>query len=267
MIRRVALVLVGTGMMSCGTGEPTRSYCEALCDWAVPCHGAERTVDEAAALDACLSATRASDDSCAKAEDGSIDPASKKLLDTCVAAVDAAASGGECDPFTGSIDELKTGTPPAECLGQGADAVATFEAARDATVETGDELCQRFTDTFCQRTEDCILGDFAGDIPAEVITAMGGTPFELCVQRMDPVYTSDCKSEQTFLPEASLDDVNTQRQSARECLRDFSTITCEDLFAGNLSEVCAGSFTDPAEALAIAQALYGLSEDFQAAIP
>lgn len=267
MNRPLAMILASAALAACGTGEPTRSYCEALCDWAVPCHGAERTLDEAAALDACLAATRASDDSCAKAEDGSIDPASKQLLETCVAAVDEAAAAGECDPYTGSIDELKTGAPPAECLGQGADAVATFEAAREATIETNDQLCQRFTDTFCERTEQCILGDFAGEIPDEVITAMGGTPFELCVQRLEPVTTADCRSEQTFAPEASLDDVNTQRQSARECLRDFSTISCEDLFAGELSEVCAGSFTDPQQALDLATALYGLSEDFAAAVP
>ncbi len=252
-----AAVLIG-----CPSGEPQVSYCEAVCDWAVTCHAGERSVDEAASLAACLDATHATDDGCAKAEAGELNVAADKLLQPCTKAVQEAHDAGECSAFTGSIDELKLGTPPSACVGQGVDAVATFEAARDSTSETGGELCTRFTETTCARTDECILGDFSGSIPQEVVDAVGGTPFDLCVRRLEPVRTTPCSEEDQYAAEASIADVNIPRQAARECLGDFTTITCSDLFAGNLTETCAGSFTDPADALAMVQVLLELSDEF-----
>ncbi|MCA9491315.1 MAG: hypothetical protein KC621_15395 [Myxococcales bacterium] len=256
-----------TGLMSC-QGEPERSYCESVCDWAVTCQGTEREVDADALSAQCLAETAASDASCAKAEAGTIDPASRKLLQTCTTAVDAASGGGQCEGFVGSIDEIKAAAPPTECASQGADAIGTLDAAVYSTAETGEQLCQRFTDTFCHRTEECIIGDFAGDVPQEAIDALGGTPYELCLQRLDPQFTGQCKSDDFYAAEASrTTEPNAPRQFARECLRDFSTISCADLFAGDLSETCAGAFTTPDQALAVATAMYGLSEDFAAYAP
>lgn len=261
---RAALLLALT--LSCkggiGGGEPTRSYCEAVCDWAVSCHAADRTIDEATRLADCLAATEAADDSCAKASDGTMDPIAKSALKPCVEAVDAAAAAGECDAFTGSIDDLKTAQPPGDCLSQGTDSQATFDGARDATAETNDELCQRLTDEFCIKTDACIVEDL-GEIPAAVVTAMGGTPFELCQQRLDPVFTAECKTGKLYEDPDALTDANATREAARECLRDFTVVTCDAVYSGTgMDPECAASFSSEDQLLAVAGALSGLAQDY-----
>ncbi|HHO52607.1 MAG TPA: hypothetical protein ENK18_17490 [Deltaproteobacteria bacterium] len=255
---------LGIGLAGCGT-EPTRSQCEAVCDWAVSCHVADRDVDQATLLDECLAATRAVDDSCGKAENGELNIASLNLLTPCITAVDSNADAGECGAFTGSLDEIKTSIPPAQCAGTGNDAVAVFEAAKDATNESGEELCQRMTNTLCDRATECILGDFNDEIPQEVIDLVGGTPEELCVQRLDPVFTTSCIDNGLYEAETSITDANLNRQSARECLDTLGETECADLFAGNLNPLCAGTFSNPEDALAVAQALLSLSDEFAAA--
>jgi hypothetical protein len=257
-------ILVLLASFAC-SGEPKRSYCESLCDWAVACHETERTVDSAALLDQCLADTRASDASCEKAESGKMDPASAKLLEPCVKAIDANTEALECNGFVGSIEQLKVATVPAACATQSADAVATFDAARDATVETGEQLCNRYTTTFCERSADCILGDFQGEIPQEAIDAVGGTPFELCVQQLDQAFTNDCVANDLYAAEESLTDANLARQASRTCLTEFDAISCDQLFSGDLSNetgACAGSVSDPDDLVKIATALFELSEQF-----
>lgn len=251
----------GVMQMGCGT-EPTRSQCEAVCDWAVSCHAADRDLDQAALLDECLAATRAVDDSCGKAENGELNIASLNLLNPCITAVDSNADAGECGAFTGSIDEIKTSIPPAQCAGTGNDAVAVFEAAKDATNESGEELCNRMTDTLCNRTTECILGDFNNEIPQEVIDVMGGTPEELCGQRLNPVFTESCVANGLYEAETSITDANPNRQSARECLDTLDATECGDLFAGDLDPLCAGIFSNPEDLLAVANALLSLSDEF-----
>lgn len=250
-----------TMLWGCGGGEPVRSYCEAVCDWAVGCQATEREVDAEALLTQCLSETRAADPSCGKAEDGSLDPVSKTTLKGCVNAVDDLAASGECGAFVGRIDDLKTGTPPGECVGEGADAVTTFEAARDATTETGPELCQRYTETYCRRTEECVLADLGGALPPAAQDALG-SPYDLCVARLDPVFTSTCTADDLYAAETSLDEVNTARQSARECLQGFDAVTCDQLLAGELPEFCAGSFTSTDQAAAFGGVLFQLAQDY-----
>lgn len=248
-------------------GEPVRSYCEALCDWAVSCTAEVRDIDVQAETDACLEATRGVDPSCAKAEDGTIDPASKAALEPCVNAIDDAAAAGECDGFTGSIDELKTATVPASCATQGDDAVATFDDVRLSTQETGEELCGRFTETICQKATDCLLGDF--ELPQEAIDAVGGTPYEICVQRFDPLLTAECIAADRYKAEENLDDVNAARQSARECLVAFEDVECNQLLATppQLPPICAGSFTSNEQLESIVTALAGVYGDFEEYIP
>ncbi len=258
---RTLLILTAATAVSC-KGEPTTSYCEALCDWAVPCHEADRDIDADQRYADCLAATEAQDDSCAKASSGEINAATRKLLETCVSAIEAEASAGTCDPFTGRIDDIKQGTTPKDCVSQGADAQKTFEAARGATAETSDELCDRFTADFCGKTADCITADL-GEIPDSVVTAMGGTPYELCVQRLDPVYTSECKADALYEnPADVLDEPNVPREAARECLRDFSVMECDAVFSGSgMDPECAGSFSDNDQLLAVAGAMATLSQD------
>ncbi len=253
-------------LVGCGEGEPTRSYCEAVCDWSVDCQATERTVDADALREQCLTETRASDPSCAKAEDGSMDPISKKTLQGCVSAVDDLAAAGECGAFVGTIDEIKQGAPPGECIGQGADAVNTFEAARDATTETGPELCERYTETYCRRTDECVIGTFDDGLPQAAQDALG-SPYDLCVARLEPVFTTECTAGDLYAAEQALDEVNTARQSARECLKGFDAIPCDDLLAGNLPEFCAGSFTSTDQATAVAGALLQLAQDYAAYAP
>lgn len=264
MVFRGMMVLLAA--LAC-KGEPKRSYCEALCDWAVGCQAASRDIDEAAKLEECLASSRASDPSCESAETGKIDPASAKALEPCVNAIDDAAAAGECDGFTGSIDELKTATVPASCATQGDDAVATFDDVRLSTQETGEELCGRFTETICQKATDCLLGDF--ELPQEAIDAVGGTPYEICVQRFDPLLTAECIAADRYKAEENLDDVNAARQSARECLVAFEDVECNQLLATppQLPPICAGSFTSNEQLESIVTALAGVYGDFEEYIP
>lgn len=260
MVFRGMLVLLAA--LAC-KGEPKRSYCEALCDWGVACQATERDIDQEAALEACLDLTRASDASCENAESGKIDPASAKALDLCVDAIDQKASEGACDGWVGRIDDLKTATVPAECVSQGDDAVKTFDDARTSTQESGEELCTRFTDTLCRRMSDCLLGDV--EVPQAAVDALGGTPFELCVQRLEPVLTNDCIQSGRYDPEENLDDVNTARQSARECLRDIDSVPCSAFISSpqDMPPECTGSFTTTEQLTAVGEALLGVVADYQ----
>lgn len=261
MLTRGFLVLLSA--LAC-SGEPKRSYCEALCDWAVACQATERTVESEAMLESCLTATRASDASCEKAESGKMDPASAKLLEPCVKAIDANTDAAECDGFVGSIEKLKTATVPAECATQADDAVATFDAARDATVETGEQLCHRYTATFCTRSEECILGDLGGQIPQAAIDELG-TPYDRCVQALDAAFTDDCVANDLYKAEDNITDANLPRQASRTCLAEFDAISCDALFSGDLSNEsasCTASVSSPDDLLKIATELVKLSDDF-----
>lgn len=259
-------MLVFLAALAC-KGEPKRSFCEALCDWAVGCQAASRDIDEAASLEACLEQSRASDASCETAENGKLDPASVKVLEPCVAAIDEAAAAGECDAFTGSIDELKTATVPAACAGQGDDAIATFDDVRLSTQESGEELCARFTETICRKATDCFLGDT--ELPQEAIDLAGGTPYQICVQKFDPLLTAECIANDTYQAEENLDDVNAARQSARECLVAFEDVQCADIIAipPQFPEICAGSFTSNDQLIAAGSALVEVYDIFDEYLP
>ena len=253
------LTLLSCGLL--GGGEPQQSYCEAICDQAVTCASDERAVDGDGLTNACLDATRAVDDSCATAESEGLDAVSAEALTACTDAIAAEIADGECSGFTGSIDELKTGTPATACATQGADAQAVYDAARDATSEGNDELCTRFSDTFCNAAYDCLLEDFGGSIPDEAVTALGNGPVEYCLAAVDG-QTQTCIDDSLYVPEESLTDVNATRQAARECLTGFAALTCDELFSGDIPQLCAGSFSSTEDALAFATALAGVADDF-----
>ena len=243
-------------MLSCkGEGEPTTSYCEAMCDHVVSCAAAERTVDEDALREQCLTDTRAADPTCADAESGELGAIGREGLKGCISAIQASMDAGECDDITGRIDDLKQGTAPTECATTGSNVQAVYTAARDAVVETNADLCQRFTDTFCGRFDECLIADL-GDIPTAVTDQLG-TPFELCVSNLD-FQTQTCVNDSLYGEEESLQDVNLTRQAARECLRDFSVITCDALLAGDMQESpeCGGAFASAEDTLAFGTALF-----------
>ena len=227
--------------------EPQRSYCEALCDWSVDCAEAERGDYASSSLASdCDAATNAADSQCAEAEAGSLGATDSLAVTECVDDVDAEATDGACDSFTGSYDDLVLGTPPATCFSLGADAQATFDAAQDSTAESGDDLCERFTGTFCEMAVECLIGDY--ELPEEAIKNVG-EPQDLCEQSMSSI-TTKCQTDELYAYEDGLTDINTARQSARECLGGIETMTCSELFSGDFSdnELCASSFAD-AEAM------------------
>jgi hypothetical protein len=243
------------------TDTPQTSYCESLCDWAVGCAETERDIDAATMLANCEAATAAIDSSCAEAEAGTLDPATSAVLTECTDAIAESAAAGECDGFVGSYDDLSTFTPPAECAGQGTDAQSTAEAAQDSTAETNEELCERFTESFCVQLETCIVADlFGGTIPQEIIDTLG-QPVDLCISELDTV-TQTCVSDGLYEAEEDLTDVNTARQGARECLSGIEDLTCDELFAGEVPELCGASFTSTDTALEFFGALAAIATDY-----
>lgn len=253
-------------LVGCG-GDPVRSSCEAACDWAVSCQEADRPVDAAALSEACLAATRAEDPSCEKAESGKMDPASKSLLETCVSEIDAQASAGECNAFTGADPE----DPPSQedfpqgCITQGDDAVAVFEAAYTSTAETNEQMCNRYSEAFCAASAACILGDFGGQIPQAVIDEIG-TPEEICLGKLED-QTQSCVDTNLYAPEESLADTpNTARAAARLCLSKLSELSCEQINGGEFPPECAGSRSSAEDNLAFATAALETAEEVQAAV-
>lgn len=231
------------GLVACKS-EPSTSYCEAVCDNAVSCHEAERTVDSEALMADCLAATEALDENCAKATNGELNPATAKLNDGCVTSIQDQA--GECDPFTGRIDDQATATTTAKCVTYNTDAQKVYDAARDATAETNEELCNRFPDSFCDLTASCLEEQLGADL-ADIAAQLGYSAFDRCISQLESS-TQTCESDNEYAPEESLTDVNTSRQGARECLAEFEAITCDDLFGGNYQAFdpgCALAVADP----------------------
>jgi hypothetical protein len=260
-LQSVVLCAALLGGCSLVKSEPQRSYCEAVCDWAVGCVSVEREVDLEAMRASCVSAAEAVDPACADASAGALDPLTSEALSACTEAIDASASAGECDGFTGSIDDIKTATTAPECASEGAAAQEVITAAQSSTAETNEELCTRFSESFCLKAESCILGDYAGEIPQEAIDAAGGTPYDLCVAGVSAI-TNECVSSDRYAPEESLDDVNLARQAARECLIGFDALTCDEIFSGEMPELCAGSFSSTEDAAAFAAALYQIGQAY-----
>ena len=262
------LVLATLVAVSCKS-EPATSYCEAVCDYAVSCHESDRTIDGDARMADCIAATEATDDGCAKASSGEMSLANAKLLAPCVEAVEAAASAGECDPWTGRYDDIVSATPPKDCVTQGADAASTWSAARNATQETNDELCDRFANDYCSKAAGCIEDQIGAPIPDSVSAAMGGTPMELCLQRLDPVYTADCKANSLYQPtEKITDEPNAPREFSRDCLKDFSAMSCDAMFTNPsaMDPTCAGAFADNDQLVEVAGAMVTLASDVAAAV-
>jgi len=258
---RAMILLIPALLMGCET-EPQTSYCESLCDWASDCASSEREVDSTLYED-CLEATETVDDSCADASSGEMNIAAAELLSQCTDAVDEKNLAGECSNFTGSIDELKLAAPPAECISQGIDAQSTFEAAQDATTETNDQLCDRFTLQFCSRMDTCVVSQL-GDVPDSVWKELGGTALELCQSSsgVSDFYNS-CTTEALYEAEVDFTDVNIARQGARECLKNLDDVSCTELLSGSVPNVCAASFTSTEQALSFAGGLldvYGTIE-------
>lgn len=240
-VRFVTAIAALFSLAGCAT-EPQTSYCEALCDWAVECQATDRDVDADALRLECLAATEAADGSCADAADG-LGPADSKLTTDCTDAIAAKQTAGECTAFTGRVDDQATETTPTECASQGTGAQDTFDAARDSTAETNDDMCERFADSFCSATDECVRAELGADVDA-AIEAIGYSPYDSCRTKTD-ANTQACLSETQYALGESITDPNVQREFARECLGDFSAVTCDQLLGGELPAECAGALEDP----------------------
>jgi len=218
---RIAAGIVALLSASCDYGAaPSANACEAMCDWAIVCHEAERPLETDAAREDCLEATYGADGTCEDFDLGALSFAGSLELTPCIDAVDERRRALQCDPFTGPESAIVTGTPPAQCIGAGRDAAAVFGAARDATVETGPALCVRVRDRLCEAAGDC------------------ATPG--CAERLDAAFADDCVADGQYAPDD--DAINPLRAAARACLAAdaLSGEVCEDELIGD----CAAMLTE-----------------------
>lgn len=248
----VALALLaGCDKLSAG-GKQT-SYCEAVCTWAVECAASERDIDTEAEMAECLAATQAADPSCADAENGDLSVTDGATLTECTDAIETASASGDCSAFTGNYASQEAGTPPAECATQGGTAAQdTFDAAQSTSVETNEEMCERFTSSFCEKLDECLQAKL-GDAYSTAVEATGTDPVAMCEEKVAP-QTNTCESDGLY-NESEGTDVNTARETARECLNGMAEVSCDDLLAGNIPATCAGAFTDTETSVAFGTAL------------
>lgn len=250
--------LVAAG--SCDFVPTSRSTCQAMCEWAVTCHEADRADDFDDVHTACLEATRAADASCSISEAGTQSFAAEQALGPCLSAIDARTDDLACEAFTGSTQERQSATPPAQCIGAGRDASAVFEAARRATEESSAALCARIEGLLCDRTTACIVEAFGGAVPSEVEAALG-SPRDACGAAIDGLYTLRCIRDDRYAsPETA---VNPAREGALICVDDLVTIGCADLYAGRVEPECRAAFETPEELVAVANALATTARAFE----
>ena len=247
-------------------GGPQTSYCTAVCDWALACHEQDRDLDADAVYQACLDATYAADSDCAAADSKEGLAAEDSLaVSECTDAIQDKIDANDCGPFTGDEVAQKTGTPPLpKCAGVGLDSQETFDEARAATQEGGDEMCDRFSATWCERVTSCLLGDF--ELPQEAIDAVG-EPQQICEDRMAGVFTNQCVSGGLYDPPAKLTDVNTARIAATSCIASAADLSCDEMFSGSLPPVCGAAFADGQQLADFGLGLLGSACEFADYVP
>lgn len=199
------------------SADPQTSYCEAVCDWAVECSG------DTSALDACLEATRATNDNCAAAENGELDPANSKLVEDCVATVEA----DSCDGLTGSVEDQGTAAPSSECIASEGPTVAldAYNEARTSQQAAGDDFCEDLGGSICANVVDCMIGDLGVDEATDALQAA-------CEASAVTALVSTCQD--VDLEPAYGADANVNRMSANVCAQGVNGLadSC-DVFSGD----------------------------------
>jgi hypothetical protein len=253
-------MFVSVGLVACGgkvsdkvsdlqdaVGDAEESYCDALCDWAVSCNETDRDIDAAALTDSCLAAVEAVDPTCADYADLSAGDAT--TLNLCNNGIDDNEAAGECGFFVASFEEVTSlsldDLLPADCLLQDP-TFDTFSEARYATLETNNELCNRFASSICEAVLGCAPLDQVDDVLAQV----GASSTQEYCLGLGPIsgFVSSCESGGQFAPEDSLAAVpNTQRESARMCVAAVEESS--GCFVSEIADyaVCGGAFVDPTE--------------------
>ena len=147
-------------------GGPQTSYCESLCDWAVSCADGESSLTTAEMAERCEEQTNAVDSECSEAEKGNLNPDEILILNECTDAVaemdcDQLSSAAGTPPLVtcvagyGGVSDATSldFSDPASLADVGA--YATFNAARNAVLSTGAEMCDDITQELCSSFVSC----------------------------------------------------------------------------------------------------------------
>ncbi len=266
MLRALSAALASTLLLSC-SGNPLEqgvqtSYCEAVCDWAVACASADRTVDAAAERTSCLEAARAADPSCADAESGKIDIAHSEVLTGCTAAVQANIDSGNCEPFEAAFEQTPY-PPPTECAAVDPDG-EILDDVRDATEETNEELCERLSASVCDATASCLESTLGADAYAAATEALGVDASQMCQETAAiSGQTQSCTDSALYEATDGAETPNTARAGARDCLEDLVSASCADLLSGKLPATCAAAFTSTDELASFGGALVDVATAYK----
>ncbi len=256
------------------------SYCEAVCAWAVDCADGQSDLTADEMMARCIEATEGADPNCGGAEDGlPIDDAA--ILNECTADV----AEMDCSALTGSESEIMGGHPPvATCMigyGGGADEVAgavtslpagaadlmdlqvysTYNAARNAVMETGSEVCYRFEDTICNYVVECLLDK--GGVGIDASTQQ--TVVDECKDRIMGSTTDSCISGGRYDSMLPI-DYNLARYSAMECMDGMDETAASDgacaVFTSLPPTICAGAFSSPEQVEAVWNGVISFAGDY-----
>jgi hypothetical protein len=233
-------------------GGPQTSYCESLCDWAVDCAGDETSLSADEMMSRCSDATHEVDEVCADAEAGTMEATDVLINNECVAKVEVMS----CDGLVGGKVDVIAGRPPeATCIGaygvlatgDPEDAYHTYNAARNAVLVTGDELCQDVTVGLCSGLIGCgpeLSDDLADEAMDRCMAAMSG-------------FNDSCKTEGLYDQDLPI-DYNINRGYAVSCvdaLAESDSICSPSSWIDIAS--CAGAFVDPLSGTSLLDTLMG----------
>jgi hypothetical protein len=246
------------------------SYCESLCDWAVTCVEEEGNSDigKDEMMSRCLDNTRESDGACADAESKSLSVDDNLILNECTGQV----ADMSCNGLVGDESQVRGGHPPVlTCMvayGGGAEELVgivanlpestvelvdvkpykTYNAARNAVLENGSEVCLRFEDTLCDNVVECLV-DTSG---AGVTDEQRNTAVDGCLDYVMDGLTEECIDSGRYDSTLPL-DINVGRFSAMECMDEWDETAAAEgacaIFTSVPSVWCAGAFSDAEDAV------------------
>ena len=230
---------------------PKTSYCESLCEWATECADGVSELSAEEMADRCQTATNDADANCASAESGGLSIDEALLLSECTDAV----SDMSCDGLTGDEESVLTGLPPVTCAGYGASdpegLVNTYNAARNAVMQTGAELCDSVVDELCGSMVECLIGDHD-------ITEAEDFLMDQCAETAFGSFRSQCKENGLYDQTLPL-DVNPNRWAVNRCIDGFDEAdACNPV---SWPAECAGAFT-PIDGEDLSGLVTGAATDF-----
>ncbi len=232
-------------------GGPQVSYCESLCDWAVECAvEAESSISREEMEARCEEATNAADADCARAEAGDLNPDEILILNECTADVDEMTCDGlsgiegrppelSCIVAYGGLSDASSidWTDPTAIAD--VKAYATYNAARNAVLVTGGELCDEITEELCSSLVSC-----SPDYDSEASDDLQELAMDSCMDALSG-FNSGCKSKGLYDQDLPI-DYNPARGWAQDCVDALavSDSLCEPSSWTDIAS-CAGAFINP----------------------